>query len=257
MIYHPFTEAGIFMTLLADVVQTQIAQFLSFTPPAVPLPSPTKEELAATIDHTLLKAEALPSQVKQLGEEANQYQFASVCVNSVYVPLARQVVTNPAVKICTVVGFPLGAMLTSAKVAETEAAIRAGANEIDMVLPIGLLKAGAYEEVYKDIAAVVDKAHYHYATVKVIIETSLLTQAEKISACVLSQQAQADFVKTSTGFSTGGATTADIALMRAVVGPEMGVKASGGIRTRADALAMIAAGANRLGASAGVQIIHE
>ena len=212
-------------------------------------------EIAAYIDHTALKADTTAEKIQSLCAEARAHQFASVCVNSVYVPLAANLLADTAVKVCTVVGFPLGASLSAVKAYEAETSIAQGATEIDMVLQIGALKAEDYTAVYDDIAAVVEASHGRGAIVKVIIETSLLTNKEKVAACVIAKQAGADFVKTSTGFSSGGATTHDIALMRAVVGPDMGVKASGGVRNRNDALAMIAAGATRLGASAGLTIV--
>jgi deoxyribose-phosphate aldolase len=214
-------------------------------------------ELAAYIDHTALKPDTTPEKIRQLCTEAVSHQFAAVCVNPMYLPLAAELVQGSPVKLCTVVGFPLGATPTAVKLYETTWSLDHGATEIDMVLPIGALKAEEYEVVYEDITAVVNTAHERHAIVKVIIETSLLTNREKVAACVIAQKAGADYVKTSTGFSSGGATTTDIALMRAVVGPDMGVKASGGLRTRNDALAMIAAGATRLGASSGVAILAE
>ncbi len=217
----------------------------------------SRTELARMIDHTLLKPEATEAQIMQLCAEAAENHFAAVCVNPVYVPLAARLLTNSDVAVCTVVGFPLGATLTAVKTFETNQAIAAGATEIDMVIHVGALKAGQLELVQADIAAVVQVAHEHGATVKVIIEAALLTDEEKRIACELCKAAGADYVKTSTGFGPGGATEADVALMRQVVGPEMGVKAAGGIRTLADAQKMVAAGATRLGASAGVQILHQ
>lgn len=213
--------------------------------------------LARLIDHTLLKAEATAVQIQQLCTEARAYRFAAVCINPLFVPLAAAELSGTDVAICTVVGFPLGATTTAVKVYETEQAIQAGASEIDMVISIGRLKAGDTTAVHADIAAVVQAAHAGNALVKVIIETALLTNAEKQVACQLAQAAGADFVKTSTGFGPGGATSADIALMRQTIGPDMGLKAAGGIRTWADAQAMIAAGATRLGASASIHIISE
>ena len=180
-----------------------------------------------------------------------EYHFATVCINPVYVPLACGLLGNAKENICTVIGFPLGAVLPEFKVYETLACINAGAAEIDMVINIGALKSEAYGLVMNEIQAVTGTAHNQGALVKVILETCLLTRREKIIACLISQAAGADFVKTSTGFGTGGATVEDVALMRRVIGSEMGVKAAGGIRTYADAIAMIKAGANRLGASAG------
>ncbi len=211
-------------------------------------------ELNRYIDHTLLKPEATSAQIEKLCEEAKRYHFASVCVNSCYVPLAKERLKGTDVAVCCVAGFPLGAMLTSAKAQEAKLAVEAGANEVDMVINIGLAKAREWRRVEEDIRAVAEAVH-PAAHLKVIIETCLLTDEEKVQACLAAKAAGADFVKTSTGFSTGGATAADVALMRKTVGPDMGVKASGGVRTRADALAMIEAGATRLGTSNGVGLI--
>lgn len=213
--------------------------------------------LARWIDHTLLKPEATPAQVETLCAEARKYAFASVCINPIYVPLAHRLLDGSPVLVCTVVGFPLGATLTAAKAEETRIAIAEGAQEIDMVIPIGMLKAGEYAVVEQDIRRVVEVSHDSGAIVKVILEMALLTQSEKITGCLISQQAGADFVKTSTGFGPGGATLADVELMRRVVGPVMGVKAAGGVRTLDDALAMLQAGATRLGSSSGVKIMQE
>jgi deoxyribose-phosphate aldolase len=188
--------------------------------------------------------------------EARQYSFASVCVNPYWVPLVHAELAGSPVKVCTVVGFPLGATSTEAKVAETAAAVRAGAQEIDMVINIGALRSGDHEAVRQDIQQVVRTSHGAGAAVKVILETVLLDDNQKAIACTLCKLAGADFVKTSTGFSTGGATAHDVALMRSVVGPDMGVKASGGIRTLQDLQAMTAAGATRIGASASVKIVE-
>ena len=215
-------------------------------------------EIARLIDHTLLKPAATPAQIEQLCNEARQYHFASVCVNPVHVARCAEWLADvDDVAVCTVIGFPLGANVTQVKAFEAEQAIAAGATEIDMVQNIGALKAGDHATVRDDIAAVVAVAHAHGAICKVILETSMLTDAEKETACRLAQDAGADFVKTSTGFGGGGATPEDIALMRRVVGPEMGVKASGGVRSYTDALAVVEAGATRIGASAGVQIVTE
>ena len=211
---------------------------------------------AALIDHTILKADATRADVEKVCREAREYGFASVCVNSYWVPLVAKELAESHSKVCTVVGFPLGAMSTAAKVAETEIAVREGAREVDMVINIGELKAGEIEIVRADIAAVVDAAYAGGAIVKVIIETALLTDDEKRLACRLAREASAAFVKTSTGFSSAGATARDVALMRELVGPEMGVKASGGIRTIDDLRNMVAAGANRIGASASVKIVE-
>ncbi len=217
----------------------------------------TPEELARYIDHTLLKPEATPEQIKQVCREALQYHFASVCVNPSYVELVARELSGSDVKTCSVVGFPLGATLPEVKAFETRKAIELGAQEIDMVINIGALKSGDEELVGKDIEAVVEVAHERDALVKVIIEAALLTDEEKVRACLIAKRAGADYVKTSTGFGPGGATVEDVKLMRATVGPSMGVKAAGGIRTLEKALAMIEAGATRIGASAGVKIVQE
>ena len=209
------------------------------------------------IDHTLLKPEGTSRQVEQLCGEARRYNFAAVCVNPTHVRLAAELLQGSNVAVCTVVGFPLGATLTEVKVFETEQAIAQGATEIDMVINIGALKDGNLELVERDIASVVAAAHAHQRCCKVIIEPALLNDEEKVQACQLAQKAGADFVKTSTGFSQGGATIEDVALMRRTVGAEMGVKASGGIKTLTDAQQMVAAGATRLGVSAGVKIAQE
>jgi deoxyribose-phosphate aldolase len=209
------------------------------------------------IDHTLLKPEATSQQVEQLCQEARRYNFAAVCVNPTHVKLAAELLQGSSIAVCTVIGFPLGATLTAVKVFETEQAIAQGATEIDMVINIGALKEENLELVERDIASVVAAAHAHQTRCKVIIETALLNDEEKVQACHLAQTARADFVKTSTGFSQGGATVEDVALMCRAVGTEMGVKASGGIKTLADAQQMIAAGATRLGVSAGVRIAQE
>lgn len=213
-------------------------------------------DIARRIDHTLLRAEATEVDIRKLCAEALQYGFASVCVNPYWVPLAAKELAGSPVKVCTVVGFPLGASATEVKVAETEAAIRAGAQEIDMVLNIGELRNGNQDAVRRDIEAVVATAHASGAIVKVILETALLDDTQKISACNLAKSAGAEFVKTSTGFSTHGATAPDVAIMRQAVGPDMGVKASGGIRTLEDVKSMLAAGATRIGASSSVKIIE-
>lgn len=206
------------------------------------------------IDHTLLKPDASQEQIATLIEEAKKYDFASVCVNPTWVSFAAQSLKGTDVKVCTVIGFPLGANTPELKAFETSDAIRNGANEIDMVINIGALKSQNFDLVEKDIRAVVEAAKG--TLVKVIIETCLLTDDEKVKACQIAQKAGADFVKTSTGFSTGGATVADVALMRKTVGPDMGVKASGGARSYEDALAFIKAGATRIGASSGVAIME-
>jgi len=212
--------------------------------------------IAGLIDHTLLKPEATAADIERICMEAAQYRFASVCINPCWVALASRLLEGSGVKVCTVVGFPLGASATEAKVLETAIALRCGAREIDMVQNIGALRSGDVLRVRQDIAAVVDAAHAAGALVKVILETALLNQEQKVLACQLAQQAGADFVKTSTGFGPGGATAEDIALMRATVSGTMGVKASGGIRTLSDVNKMVAAGATRIGASAGVTIVQ-
>ena len=212
-------------------------------------------ELASYIDHTLLKPEATESQIRALCAEARQWRFASVCVNPRWAATAAEELRGSRVKVCTVIGFPLGASVSAVKEFEARRAVADGADELDMVVSVGDLKAGRDEYVRSDIAAVVRGAQGR--TVKVIIEACLLTDEEKARACRLAAAAGADFVKTSTGFSTGGATVHDVALMRAVVGPDVGVKAAGGIHTRAEAEEMIAAGATRIGASAGAAICRK
>ena len=212
-----------------------------------------KKTIASMIDHTLLKPEATPAQIEKLCAEAAEYHFARVCVNPVYIPLAARLLKGTGVKVCCVVGFPLGAIAPEQKAAEAASCAAMGAEELDMVIHVGAAKAGDWALVQRDIEGVVKAAAGH--TVKVIIETCLLTDEEKVKACEAAKAAGAHFVKTSTGFSTGGATTHDIALMRKTVGPKMGVKASGGIRDYETAMAMIEAGANRIGASAGIAIV--
>ena len=213
--------------------------------------------IARLIDHTLLRPDATEEDVAQLCDEALQYQFASVCVNPTHVHFVAERVKGTPVKTCAVVGFPLGATTTHDKIRETEQAIQFGAQEIDMVINIGALKGNNYDFVEQQIGAIVQAVHNHRALCKVIIETSYLTDAEKVLVCEFAVQAGADFVKTSTGFSGSGATVEDVALMRRTVGPRVGVKASGGVRTYDDAIAMITAGANRIGASSGVKIVQE
>jgi deoxyribose-phosphate aldolase len=212
--------------------------------------------IASLIDHTILKPDATRADVIKICREARQYSFASVCVNPYWVPIVKAELTGSPVKVCTVVGFPLGATSTEAKVAETAAALRSGAQEIDMVINVGALRSGDHEAVKVDIQEVVRVSHAARAIVKVILETALLDDNQKAVACTLCKLAGADFVKTSTGFGPSGATAHDVALMREVVGPSMGVKASGGIRTLADFRAMTAAGASRIGASASVKIVE-
>ncbi len=212
------------------------------------------KEIAKMIDHTLLKAEATKDQIEQLCAEAKEYQFASVCVNPTWVAYASELLKETGVDVCTVIGFPLGANTPETKAFETTNAIENGATEVDMVINIGALKNGDDSLVERDIQAVVNAAKGKALT-KVIIETSLLTEEEKVRACKLAVSAGTDFVKTSTGFSTGGATVDDIALMRKTVGPTIGVKASGGVRSAEDAKNMIDAGATRIGASSGIAIV--
>ncbi len=211
-------------------------------------------DLAGMIDHTLLKTEATPKQVERLCEEARKFGFATVCVNSSYVPLCVSRLEGSPVRVCAVVGFPLGAMATEIKAAEANWAIERGASEIDMVMAVGRLKAGDSVFVREDIAAV-RKASEGRA-LKVILEASLLDEAEKIRGCEIAREAGAEFVKTSTGFGSGGATVEDVRLMRGVIGDTMGVKASGGIRDRATAIRMIEAGATRLGTSASIELVR-
>lgn len=214
------------------------------------------ENIAKKIDHTLLKADSTEDQIIKLCKEAKEYSFYSVCVNPTWVKEASKQLEGSEVKVCTVIGFPLGATTTETKVFEAKNAMENGATELDMVINIGQLKAQDNEAVEKDIQAVVQAAG-DKALVKVIIETSLLTEEEKVRACELSVKAGADYVKTSTGFSTGGATVEDVRLMRETVGPNIGVKASGGVRDKKDALAMVDAGASRIGASSGIKIVTE
>lgn len=214
----------------------------------------TRSGLAAYIDHTLLKPDASRAQIEAVCAEAKQYRFASVCVNPCWIPVVAEELKGTGIAPCCVIGFPLGASFSSIKAEEARTAVSAGAKEIDMVINIGAVKSGDWELVRKDIAAVNDAKGP--AKLKVIMETCFLTDEEKIQVCKIAKETGADFVKTSTGFSTGGATVHDVALMRKTVGPDMGVKASGGIRTLEDALSMIEAGANRLGASAGVKIVE-
>lgn len=212
-------------------------------------------ELAGLIDHTALKPDTTPGDVERLCAEAAEYGFAAVCVNPCYVPLAKRLLNGAKVAVCSVVGFPLGGNRATIKALEAESAVAHGAEEIDMVLNVGMLTSGRYDYVEADIRAVVDALEQEIL-IKVILETALLTDEQKVAACLIARAAGADFVKTSTGFSSGGATVEDVALMRRVVGTELGVKASGGIRSEAEARAMIEAGATRIGASASVSIVQ-
>lgn len=214
-------------------------------------------DVARLIDHTLLKPDATQAQIAQLCHEARQHGFAAVCVNPTHVRLCADLLKDSDVAVCTVVGFPLGATPSEVKAYEAQQSIDDGATEVDMVINIGALKGGEFDLVERDIAMVTRTCHNNGAICKVIIEAALLTEQEKAKACELAKKAGADYVKTSTGFGPGGATVADVALMRRVVGPGMGVKAAGGIRTLADAKGMVEAGATRIGASAGVKILQE
>jgi len=226
-------------------------------PPVLPVfKAPAGKLLAGFIDHTLLKPEATSDQVKKLCAEASQFHFATVCINPAYVALAAESLQGSGVGVCSVVGFPLGATSPEVKAFETRRAIEAGATEIDMVINIGALKSGDFPLVLSDVQSVVDAA-LGKAHVKVILEMCFLDLREKIIGCLICQQAGTDFVKTSTGFGPGGATIEDVTLMRRLVGADFGVKAAGGIRTLQDAIKMIEAGANRLGASAGISILKE
>lgn len=213
------------------------------------------ENIAQYIDHTVLNADALKTDIEKICKEAMEYNFKTVCIQPYWVPYAKELLADSEVGITTVIGFPLGANSSEIKAAEAKQAIADGATEVDMVINIGALKGEDYDTVLTDIKTVVAAAAGQ-AVVKVIIETSLLTKPEKVRACELAKEAGADFVKTSTGFSTGGATLDDVRLMRATVGPEMGVKASGGVRTHEDAIAMIEVGATRIGASSGIAIVE-
>jgi deoxyribose-phosphate aldolase len=218
---------------------------------------PGGKSLAAMIDHTLLKPDATYAQIAQLCDEARQYGFAAVCINPTHVKRCAELLKGSLVRVCTVIGFPFGATPPKVKVYETQQALDDGAAEIDMVINIGALKSKDDELVMRDIGSVVRTAHAAGALVKVIIEAALLADEEKTTACQLAKDAGADFVKTSTGYGPGGATVQDVALMRRVVGPTMGIKAAGGIRTLEDAQKMVAAGATRIGASASVKIMAE
>ncbi len=213
----------------------------------------TAQDIAPFIDHTLLKPNVKEEEITQLCNEAREFGFAAICINPSYVPLAATLLAKTPVKICTVVGFPLGSMTTEAKAFETRDAVAKGADEIDVVINVGKLKSGDYQYVVEDIKAVVKAAQHR--TVKVIIEAAMLTDDEKVAACILAKAGGAQFVKTSTGFGPGGATAHDVALMRRTVGAEMGVKAAGGIRDLATAAEMVKAGATRIGASASIQIV--
>jgi deoxyribose-phosphate aldolase len=247
-------------TALVERVYRQLAAAsgLALAPPPAPGPPPAAPALVAGLfDHTLLKPEATPTQIEHLCDEARRYQFASVCVNPLYVAQSVRLLAGSDVAVCSVIGFPLGATSSAVKVYEAQQVLDEGAHELDMVLMVGLLKAGNYADVLGDIQQIVAACRARGALCKVILETVLLDDAEKVAACLLAAHAGADFVKTSTGFAAGGATTHDVALMRRAVGPDVGVKASGGIRSAAAARALLAAGATRIGASASVTLLAE
>ena len=218
---------------------------------------PIDADIARLIDHTLLKPEASRDDIRKLCQEAIRYEFASVCINPWYVSLAAELVHGSAVKVCTVVGFPLGATLPQVKITEAEQVVKLGAQEVDMVINVGALKSKQDDVVELDIRGVVEASHRGGAICKVILETALLTNDEKVRACLAAKAAGADFVKTSTGFGPGGATAEDVSLMRAAVGGEIGVKAAGGVRSLEDFQKMVAAGATRIGASASVKILEQ
>ncbi len=244
------------MTMSLKSILSLAEDFAHELPPMPPaLKLPVGAELAGWIDHTLLKPEATANQVQKLCEEALHFRFATVCVNPANVPLAAKILQGSPILVCAVAGFPLGANLTDTKVIETRQVVEAGAGEVDMVINIGAMKSGDYEKVFEDVQATINAAGS--VPVKVILEMCYLDLTEKIIGCLICKEAGARFVKTSTGFGPKGATAEDIRLMRRVVGPEMGVKAAGGIRTYQDAVLMIKAGADRLGASAGVSILKE
>jgi deoxyribose-phosphate aldolase len=245
------------MSATLNAIISLADEYLQQLPPAPPaLNLPNGSALAGWIDHTILKPDATAGQVSNLCDEARRFHFASVCVNPAYVPLAAELLIGSGVAVCSVVGFPLGATLREIKAAETQQVIAAGATEIDTVINIGAIKSADFALAFHDVQAVVEAAAGK-ALVKVILEMCFLDMREKIIGCLVCKQAGADFVKTSTGFGPSGASVDDVGLMRRLVGAEMGVKAAGGIRTLQDAQRMIAAGANRLGASAGVSILTE
>ncbi len=220
-------------------------------------PHADASSIAALIDHTLLKPEAAERDIAALCREAREFGFASVCINPYWVGFAADQLSGSSVRVCTVIGFPLGANVTSTKIAEAETALAAGARELDMVQNVGALRSGSLDMVQNEIATIAALAHSSGALLKVILETCLLTEKEKLTSCRLASEANADFVKTSTGFSTAGASVADVQLMRRAVGQSIGVKASGGVRTLQALRQMVAAGANRIGTSSGVNILHE
>jgi deoxyribose-phosphate aldolase len=244
-----------FDVLLKDAVE-RVTRELAAAPSDEAEADLSPEEIAHLIDHTLLKPEVIASQIRTVCQEALTYNFASVCVNPTWIPLCAELLAGSDVNPCATIGFPLGAMTTASKAFEAADAVSLGAPEVDMVINVGRLRDGEWEMVFNDIATVAEVVHGGGALLKVILETCLLTDEEKIAGSLLTKLAGADFVKTSTGFNTGGATIHDIRLMRATVGPDMGVKAAGGIHSAADVRRMVAAGATRIGASAGVQIMQ-
>lgn len=240
-----------------QLIRAIAEEVIRYLDPSAAGPNRSASGVAALIDHTLLKPDASRPDIELLCREAVQFGFASVCVNPWYVALAANLLHGSAVKVCTVVGFPLGATWPQMKAREAEEAIKLGAQEIDVVQNVGALKSGQDEQVEADLRGVIAVSHRGGAICKVILETCLLSQEEKVRAALLAKRAGADFVKTSTGFASGGATAEDVALLRATVGSELGVKASGGIRSLRDLQAMVRAGATRIGASAGVKIVQE
>ncbi len=243
---------------LEQLIQEKITSVQNTEPaPQRPAPQLGADQLGRMIDHTILKADATRAQVIALCQQAAEYHFAAVCVNPVYVSLCHHLLEKTDVHVCSVIGFPLGATLTQVKVYAANQVIAEGATEVDMVIAVGALKDRNYDQVYDDIAAVAQTCHTRHALLKVIIENALLADEDKIAACYLAQKAGADLVKTSTGFAASGAKAQDVALMRKTIGADMGIKAAGGIRTYQDAMDMIRAGATRLGASAGVQIVTQ
>lgn len=245
------------MNSLSDLLEQAKIFVVDLPPSPKKLIPPSGTDIAGWIDHTLLKPDATAEQVRNLCQEALEYQFASVCINPVFVPLASGLLANSDVKVCTVVGFPLGATMPTQKVVEALSSINSGATEIDMVINIGALKGEAYGMVFNEVQSIAQVAHNQRSILKVILEMALLSRLEKIMACLICQAAGADYVKTSTGFGPGGATIEDVDLMYRVVGESMKIKAAGGIKDYAATRAMIDAGASRIGASAGVNIVRE
>ena len=245
------------MDSLPEILERANLYIEELPPVSKKLILPIGSEVAGWIDHTLLKPDATADQILELCQEALEYQFASVCVNPVYVPLAHDVLADSNVEVCTVVGFPLGATMPTQKIVETLSCLNSGATEIDMVINVGALKSQAYGMVLNEVQSIAQVAHNQSAILKVILEMALLTHSEKIIACLICQAAGTDFVKTSTGFGPGGATIEDVDLMFRVIGETMKIKAAGGIRDFVTTKAMIDAGASRIGASAGVRIVQE